>query len=390
MKYVLFIFILTFTLSTQAQKNFKLKGNVDGFPSGEICLISAVNHQDTLSKAPIINGKFRLTGQVSSPQPVYLRIKTLINGPVLFLENTTFTIQLKVIESYLPSANGEMHPVKELADEIHSGIQGGRDQKMANHFYQLLLPAQQKYDTLQHLYLKAQKENDVTALKELEKQDQEIRRQMISQVRQLIADYSDSYVTAYLILEYLIDLYEEEKDVRELYELLSFQVRTGLYGEKIAKEINYSSKRLAKNATIPDFTLTTLDNTPLSLADIKGEIKILDFWAAFCAPCLEEMPELVKLYELYQPKGVEIVLITLDRNKEAAKKLQKKLKTSWIYAGKFRPDDSRIEDLFHLRALPYRIILDKNNRMINQGNLSLYRIKEIIDKKLKETDKPEN
>ena len=55
-----------------------------------------------------------------------------------------------------------------------------------------------------------------------------------------------------------------------------------------------------------------IDGKMVSLADYKGKVLLIDFWATWCGPCLGELPELLKVYEEYNPKGFEIVSISLD------------------------------------------------------------------------------
>lgn len=74
---------------------------------------------------------------------------------------------------------------------------------------------------------------------------------------------------------------------------------------------------VAIGQTAPNFTLNTPEGNPLSLADIKGKVKIIDFWASWCNPCRQANPEVVEIYKEYHPKGLEILGVSLDNNQEA-------------------------------------------------------------------------
>lgn len=66
----------------------------------------------------------------------------------------------------------------------------------------------------------------------------------------------------------------------------------------------------------PDFTLAGTDGESYSLSGYKGKVIIVNFWATWCPPCREEIPDLIKIQKEYGEKGLQIVSISVDRGKE--------------------------------------------------------------------------
>ncbi len=63
----------------------------------------------------------------------------------------------------------------------------------------------------------------------------------------------------------------------------------------------------------PDFSLTDLNGSTISLEEIKGNVIFINFWATWCPPCRQEIPGFIELYEKYKDDGMVIIGISLDR-----------------------------------------------------------------------------
>lgn len=75
----------------------------------------------------------------------------------------------------------------------------------------------------------------------------------------------------------------------------------------------------------PDFVLPALGGGEVRLAAWKGQVAVIDFWASWCGPCREELPELEKLRQEYEPRGVRFVAINIDSERAAAEEAARSL-----------------------------------------------------------------
>src|SRR2546422_687582 len=70
----------------------------------------------------------------------------------------------------------------------------------------------------------------------------------------------------------------------------------------------------------PRFDLPTLTEGTASLGDFRGQVVVLNFWATWCPPCVEETPSLEKFAEQMRPQGVTVIGVSVDQDAEALEK----------------------------------------------------------------------
>jgi len=81
-------------------------------------------------------------------------------------------------------------------------------------------------------------------------------------------------------------------------------------GDAAAVEPNLTGSATAASDSAPDLALTTLDGEQVRLSDSSGKVRLVDFWATWCAPCREEVPMLNELQKSYGDRGFQVVAIS--------------------------------------------------------------------------------
>jgi cytochrome c biogenesis protein CcmG/thiol:disulfide interchange protein DsbE len=82
--------------------------------------------------------------------------------------------------------------------------------------------------------------------------------------------------------------------------------------QQIPEATHYALPPAEVSGVAPGFTLADVHGRSVSLADFRGKVVILDFWATWCPPCKREIPDFIKLQSEYGSKGVQVVGIALD------------------------------------------------------------------------------
>ena len=106
----------------------------------------------------------------------------------------------------------------------------------------------------------------------------------------------------------------------------------------------------------PEFTVQDADRKVL-LSELRGQVVVLNFWATWCAPCVEEMPSLVQLQQRFKNKGLTVVGISIDVDGNAYHKFLKDYKVDFLTV---RDPDQKTSNLYGSFKWPETYIIDRN------------------------------
>jgi peroxiredoxin len=124
---------------------------------------------------------------------------------------------------------------------------------------------------------------------------------------------------------------------------------------------------LAPGSPFPDFDEKDLDGKPLSIANFKGKVVLIDFWATWCGPCVQELPNVLKAYEKYHDKGFEIIGISLDSDKDKLTSFIKKNNVTWPQYFDGQGWQSKLGSKYGINSIPATYLLDKEGKIIGKG-----------------------
>lgn len=339
---------------------YTINGTVEGEETGNVYLVKYLGKSmDTLAKAPINQGKFVITGKVDSLTDAYLLVEGKRNWITVFVENATYTAKL--------NPTGE------------STVTGTPTQELANKYMAIYDEVNKSQRELRQEYSAAAQANDMEKMAEIENKFNALGEAAEAKEDSLTKANSDTYIAAYMVASRMGSMDIEE--LKAQYETLGSNAKATAPGKKIAERIE-KLKAVAIGQVAPDFTLTTPQGESVSLHAIPGKVKLVDFWASWCAPCRGENPNVVKIYEEFHPKGLEILGVSLDNDKEAWVKAIEDDKLTWNHVSDLEGWQSEVAQLYAVNGIPHMLILDENNVIVAK-NLRGEQLREKIAELLK-------
>jgi peroxiredoxin len=138
---------------------------------------------------------------------------------------------------------------------------------------------------------------------------------------------------------------------------------------------------VAPQAVAPDFTLKSLEGRNLRLAEQRGNVVLVNFWASWCGPCKQEMPHLNRLYDKYRAAGFTMLGINVDEDARTATSAAAKLAVRFPV---LFDADKQVSRLYDLQSMPATVLIDRDGRVryLHRG----YRegLEEAYDRQIRE------
>lgn len=366
-KTIILLLVVAVAASCAKDPKFRIAGTIDGAGNETVILQKRIpGGYEVIDSAVMENGAFTIEGAVDYPQMVNLALKGKRGGLNFYIENSDITVHAHADSLYTGSVSGsatqaEFDTYKAMFDESNAEMM-------------------KIYDRYRAARMEGNEEVASATEKELEtldKKQNDLRKEFV-------ANNPSSFVAPAVISE--LSYYLEAGELEDLLGRLDTTLNK-VQTVVTLKERLVQLKAVATGQKAPDFTLNDVDGNPVSLySKIGGETKLLllDFWAAWCGPCRQENPNVVKVWQEYNKKGFDVFGVSLDRTREDWVKAIGDDKLTWTHVSDLKFWDCAPAKMYAVSAIPANFLIDGNGVIVGhnlRGEALGEKVKELLDTK---------
>ncbi len=346
----LLIALSIFSCNTD-DSNYELEGKALGFTDGTkifVYTVSDNNQSNAIDTLTITNGSFIGKYPKNNRLAInYLQVEKTKGNILFFPENTNLKATL-----YKDS----------LQSSFVTGSQQNDSYKLFNE--KIIFFNKQKSENIE-AYKVARREQDNLLASDLKKQGTVINDAEKNYKLQFISENPNSLFAVLLLTEIV--------SRKEVSSAEAFSITNNLSPKVAATSRATSLKSLIKNmkkadigSEAPNFTAPTPDGKTLSLTNVLGKYTIIDFWASWCKPCRRENPNVVKVYNQYHSKGLNIISVSLDKAGQENRwiKAIKDDEMNWYHVSNLKGWNDPIAKTYNVRSIPATFLLDENGYII--------------------------
>lgn len=341
-----YLFIGTLFLTACANKSdgFVIDVHIEGLPEGTQVFLNKFDglNPALIDSVEVQNGRFRFEGVATDTTLAVISFEDQKTPIFFFLENAHLKVAGHADSIYKAQISGSK------TNEAYVQVR--------DHISQLNQEANETFLQSRNI-----SPDDSLKIKALSNQFEALQEEIKSYSLTYTKQHTDSYVSLFLLFD-LFDALEDERmqELSGIFYSLHPSIQESSLGKGFLNQLNRLNA-LAIGGTAPDFIAPTPDGDAFKLSNLTAEYIILDFWASWCTPCRAENPRLVRLYEEFHNRGLDIVSVAMDNSRDLWRKaIQKDGIGAWHHVSNLMYWEEPIAKDYGVLAIPKTFILNRD------------------------------
>lgn len=352
---IFFLFVFSsnilFSQKTKQPKpfTFKIEGTVRNFAGKTVYVHHKWDEKDFTDSAIVENGKFNFKLESIDPNMYWFTLTSAIAAQpnvIFFADKSKVTVTL-------------------VGDTLsNTAIAGGQTQKDYVDYKALMTKLAATQQRLQSEYTLAVQKSDATKVKEIQKEYQQSSNDYFSvDLKNFIKTHPASAVSGYIIYREFNNPNVPLELAEECLTLTDKSIANTKFIRLATKRVN-DVKGTMIGAVATNFSQETAEGKKVQVTDFRGKYLLIDFWASWCRPCRMENPHVVAAYNKYNGKGLEILGVSLDSNKEQWVMAVKNDQLTWSNVSDLKGGNNEAAVIYGIQTIPQNVLLDRDGKII--------------------------
>jgi peroxiredoxin len=340
-------------ISCAKENKYVVSASIDGVEDGRKVYLNFVdgNKLSAIDTVTVTNNAFTFTGIVESPDVYFISVDQIRNNFPFILENDEINLTM-----YKDSINTSI-------------IEGTKENDLLQEYTKKVNVISKEIMALRSENMEAQKAKDTAWMNSLKGEYEALVKKGEAFDSQFIKDNNSSLMGLFILERKVRGRDINANELKELFDAFPEDLKQGRAGKNISQVLD-AAITTSIGSVAPDFSAPTPDGELLALKDIKGKVTILDFWAAWCRPCRMENPNIVRVYNKYQDKGLEIIGVSLDGNGRQQDPKAEWLKAieddglTWHHVSNLQYFNDPVAKAYNISSIPATFILDEEGKIV--------------------------